>query len=263
MNLGKIEGQFPVHNSLIYAAADRIYFDTYARPLIVSAARNVPDYAVHLHIYDPAPDQLQWASLQPNLTVTWEVIDQKSLKRAAKTWPHKVIDHVRQAEMQKKSKTLSPGDFADLMYRTYCACVRFIRLDQILNSQTTCLSIDVDGLIRKPFSLEFDSKDIHLYEKPKDGTHLAGALLFQPHTGSRKFLQTYAQELQQAILADNIYWFLDQVILDKIVPQFNKGLLPMSYIDWAMKDTSAIWSAKGKRKELQIFTRELSRYRND
>jgi hypothetical protein len=34
----------------------------------------------------------------------------------------------------------------------------------------------------------------------------------------------------------------------------------MSYIDWAMRAESAIWSAKGKRKELDIFKNEQQKY---
>jgi hypothetical protein len=34
----------------------------------------------------------------------------------------------------------------------------------------------------------------------------------------------------------------------------------MSYIDWAMRGESAIWSAKGKRKELEIFKEEQRKY---
>jgi hypothetical protein len=34
----------------------------------------------------------------------------------------------------------------------------------------------------------------------------------------------------------------------------------MSYIDWAMREDSAIWSAKGKRKELEIFKKEQDKY---
>ena len=34
----------------------------------------------------------------------------------------------------------------------------------------------------------------------------------------------------------------------------------MSYIDWAMKSDSAIWSAKGKRKELDVFKQEQRKY---
>jgi hypothetical protein len=50
------------------------------------------------------------------------------------------------------------------------------------------------------------------------------------------------------------------LILDQLVPLYQKGLLPMSYIDWAMRDESAIWSAKGKRKELEIFKEEQRKY---
>jgi hypothetical protein len=59
---------------------------------------------------------------------------------------------------------------------------------------------------------------------------------------------------------DDLYWFLDQIVLDQLVPQYHKGLLPMSYIDWAMRNESAIWSAKGKRKELEIFKQEQRKY---
>jgi hypothetical protein len=116
-------------------------------------------------------------------------------------------------------------------------------------------------LVRAPFNYELGPADFYLYEKPKDGTHLAGAILFNGHPGSHKFLQQYGQAMREAIERNDIYWFLDQVVLDQLVPKFNKGLLPMSYIDWAMRPESAIWSAKGKRKELEIFRQEQNRYR--
>jgi hypothetical protein len=78
--------------------------------------------------------------------------------------------------------------------------------------------------------------------------------------GTHEFLQKYAQQLRLSIQADDIYWFLDQVLLDQLVPIYRKGLLPMSYIDWAMRDESAIWSAKGKRKELDVFKQEQRKY---
>jgi hypothetical protein len=34
----------------------------------------------------------------------------------------------------------------------------------------------------------------------------------------------------------------------------------LTYIDWHMSPTSAIWSAKGKRKHLEIFVQELKKY---
>ena len=66
---------------------------------------------------------------------------------------------------------------------------------------------------------------------------------------------------RSSINEDDLYWFLDQFILDILVPKYHKGLLPMSYIDWAMRPESSIWSAKGKRKELDIFKQEQNKYK--
>jgi hypothetical protein len=263
MIINSLQGQYPDAEYLLYAAADRVYFDLYAKPLIVSAYRNTPQYRVHIHIYDPTDEQLNWSKLQPNLTVSWESVDHDFLKKTAGHWHARSnLSNNRQLEMQKKSQTLVPQDFLKLVCNTYYACTRFIRLQQLFRAGMTCLSLDVDGLIRKNFSMQFDTKDIYLYEKPKDHTHLAGALLFQSHVGSQNFLNEYADQLTQSVNQGDLYWFLDQIVLDKLVPQYQKGLLPMSYIDWAMKPDSAIWSAKGKRKELLMFTEELKKYRS-
>jgi hypothetical protein len=84
--------------------------------------------------------------------------------------------------------------------------------------------------------------------------------LFNGTAGAHEFLQGYAQQLRASMSQNDLYWFLDQVLLDQLVPQYRKGLLPMSYIDWAMRDESAIWSAKGKRKELEVFKQEQRKY---
>lgn len=262
MILNSLEGQKPDSQYLLYAAADQIYFDLYARPLIKSAAKNCSQIPVHIHVYDPLPAQLQWASQQPNLTVTWEIVDHAGLAKIAKRWSkRKVFANERQSQMYKKSQLVDHCEFQKLINNTYYACVRFVRLAEILPPYTTCLSLDVDGLVRSGFSMDLPEQDIYCYEKPKDGTHLAGALLFQPHVGSRQFLSEYAELIRQAVVNGDLYWFLDQVTLDHLIPQYRKGLLPMSYIDWAMRPNSAIWSAKGRRKDLEIFKRESAKYR--
>jgi hypothetical protein len=162
--------------------------------------------------------------------------------------------------MYKKGRTLSIENFNLLVRQTYYACARFIRLAELIRPGQRCLAIDVDGLIRASFEHRLGSADFYLYEKPKDGTHLAGAILFNGTAGSHEFLQQYADQLRASIAKNDLYWFLDQLILDQLVPNYHKGLLPMSYIDWAMRPESAIWSAKGKRKELDIFKQEQKKY---
>ena len=89
---------------------------------------------------------------------------------------------------------------------------------------------------------------------------MAGAILYTPKATAVQFIKELAQVIRHEIEQDNIYWFLDQHSLDSVIAKYNKGLLPISYVDWRMQSDSAIWSAKGKRKELEIFKQELRKY---
>jgi len=254
-------GNLDQPNFFIYAAADATYFDHHARPLINSVLTHTPDIGVHVHIYDPRPDQLEFCRSRTGVSVSHEVLDPVQFNKVTACWLKRTeFANDRQRQMYKKGQTLGAEGLNLLVRQTYYACTRFIRLAELVRPGQRCLAIDVDGLVRAPFEHQLGMADFYLYEKPKDGTHLAGALLLNGTAGTHEFLQKYASQLRLSIEQDDIYWFLDQVLLDRLVPQYHKGLLPMSYIDWAMRDDSAIWSAKGKRKELDIFKNEQQKY---
>lgn len=258
MNIPELQGNLSHSNFFIYAAADPVYFDSYARPLIKSIQANAPNYGCHIHIYNPRPDQLEFCQ-RHSVSHTWEQVT--GFDQVAQKWlTRSVFNNERQRQMYSKGQTMGIAQLRQLVANTYYACMRFVRLAQILPQGQKCLSLDVDGLVRRKFSHELGNCDFYLYEKPKDHSHLAGAILFNGTNGSTDFLNQYATELRNSIDADDLYWFLDQVVLDHIVPQYKKGLLPMSYIDWSMADSSAIWSAKGKRKDLAVFVNELKKY---
>jgi hypothetical protein len=260
MNLPPLQGKLDQSKFFVYAAADSIYFDQHARPLIKSVKTHAPDIGIHLHVYDPNPQQLEFCQ-QHGASVTWEVTNPAEFETATTEWLHRTnFANDRQRQMWKKGQTGGRAELYKLIRQTYFACMRFARLAEILESGQRCLEIDVDGLVRAPFNTDLGPADFYLYEKPKDGTHLAGAILFNGQPGSHDFLQTYGQAMRENIQRNDIYWFLDQVILDELVPRYQKGLLPMSYIDWAMRAESAIWSAKGKRKELEVFKQEQRKY---
>ena len=263
MILPPLQGTLNQSDFFIYAAADTVYFDTHGRALINSVAANAPNLGMHIHIYDPRPDQLEFCMQRPRISATWEHTNPREFEHATDHWQaRKEFANDRQRQMFKKGQTGYRADLTRLIKQTYYACMRFARLAEILPTGLRCLEIDVDGLIRASFNIDLGNADFYLYEKPKDGTHLAGAILFNGQPGSHAFLQAYGQAMRDAIERNDIYWFLDQVVLDQLVPQYRKGLLPMSYIDWAMRADSAIWSAKGKRKELEIFKREQAKYRS-
>lgn len=261
MMLPPLQGSLSQDRFFIYAAADSIYFDLHARPLIKSVLSNTPNYGIHIHIYDPRQDQIEFCNLYPGVSCTYEYTDDSTFDQVCSYWQTRTnLTNERQQQMAKKGRTFGPIELKKLIKQTYYACMRFVRLAEILQPGQRCLSIDVDGLVRGQFTVELGDADFYLYEKPKDGTHLAGALLFNGKLESHAFLQEYAAALKTNIEQQELYWFLDQLILDQLVPKYRKGLLPMSYIDWAMKEGSPIWSAKGKRKELEIFKQEQRKY---
>ena len=261
MKLPPLLGNLDQSKFFVYAAADTVYFDLHARPLINSITANTPNHGVHIHIYNPTLDQIEFCRSRPNVTCTYETLEDQGFQQAADYWlTRSTFSNDRQQQMHKKGQKLGRDELLKLIRQTYYACGRFVRLAELLRPGQRCLSIDVDGLVRRPFTDQLGLEDFYLYEKPKDGTHLAGAILFNGTAGSHDFLQEYAQQLRASIDQNDLYWFLDQFILDQLVTKYHKGLLPMSYIDWAMRDESAIWSAKGKRKELDIFKQEQQKY---
>jgi len=259
MIMPPLQGKLSQEGFFIYAAADEIYFDLYAKTLVNSVLQNT-DYNIHIHIYNPRQDQINFCNKE-RVSCTYEYVDITVFEKVRDLWYQRTnFANDRQRQMRKKGDIEGPEKLLTLVKQTYFACARFIRLAEIKNLNQQCLSIDVDGLVRKSFSFDLGSADFYLYEKPKDGTHLAGAILISSLLESDKFIQEYALQLKTCIEQDDIYWFLDQFILDQIVIKYKKGLLPMSYVDWAMRSESAIWSAKGKRKELAIFKQEQAKY---
>ena len=261
MNIPTLQGNLDQSGFFLYAVADTVYFDLHARPLINSIATNTPEHGVHVHIYDPRPDQIEFCRSRPGVSCTFEHTDAGEFQRVAQAWLSRTgFANERQNQMYKKGQKFTGEEFVKLVRATYFACMRFVRLAQLMRPGQRCLEIDVDGLVRAPFDTYLGEEDFYLYEKPKDGTHLAGAILFNGKAGSHEFLQAYGQAIRQAIEADDIYWFLDQILLDQLVPNYRKGILPMSYIDWGMRPESSIWSAKGPRKELEVFKQEQRKY---
>lgn len=275
MIIPEIHGGLHQSGFFIYAAADRVYFDLYGVPLINSVVRNT-DSGVHLHLFDPTPQQIEFCHSQPRVSVSYEYIAQDQFNGAFELWNR---DDLPEPWRSRKSKMLGLKQFSrsdDLklwLRKTYYACMRFVRLDELLTMPMRFLEIDIDGVVRSRFNTTFPNDavcDFYLYEKEKRDKitgqvrktgHLAGAILYTEKPQSRQFVHDMASRLRDEITANNLYWFLDQSVLDELVPRYRRGLLPMDYIDWRMQPHSAIWTAKGRRKDLDVFKQEIAKYR--
>jgi hypothetical protein len=258
MIITPLQGKFNQNEFFIYSAADEKYFDEFGKSLInsINANSNTP---IHFHIFNPRPDQLEFCK-NKNVSVTYEYVSIDMFKTAAKKLEELAVDQFGQ---DRKHRTLTAmakgGDVSVLerMLKTYYACARFIRLAESVKSSQKLFAIDVDAIVRSPIKLLPDDADIYIH---KNKQFLAGGLYLNGTDASYKFLKEYKDLLMVSIQHDIIYWSLDQDILDNIVPSYLYKELPRSYIDWNMLPTSIIWTAKGKRKDLEVFKQEKLKY---
>lgn len=264
MNLPAIQGTLEQKDFFFYVAADSVYFQRFGIALVNSIERNT-GYGIHVHLYDPTPNDLDFCSKHTRVSYTWENLLPDQFDSTLAFWSRSDLPEPYLSRRNKMLGLKQFTDSADLskwLRKTYFACMRFVRMAEFITEPRRFLEIDIDGLVRKDFLTKFyddEQFDFYLYEKKKGG-HLAGAILYTDKNATAEFIKSMAGSIRAEIEKDNIYWFLDQHILDQTISGYRRGLLPISYIDWHMQPDSAIWSAKGKRKELEVFQREQQRY---
>ena len=259
-----------VHGSLkqsryhIYTACDSEYFSSFGRTLINSIHTNT-DLGVHVHLFNPLPDQLEFCS-RKNISFTYETVDSGLFVTAGERWNRAALSDLEQTQLDRTRTAMRKGHDRSILERiqkTYYACARFVRLAELFAQSVPVLSVDVDAVVRAtPVALS-DQHDFYIHQiTGRKARILAGGVFLNPTAGSQDFLNAYAAEITQYLNNDYIYWGLDQDILDRVVPMFNYGQLPGEYIDWNMLPNSYIWTAKGTRKELLSFVNESARYKS-
>jgi len=133
MMLPPVQGSLSQEKFFIYAAADSVYFDIHARPLIKSVLTNAPNLGIHLHIYDPRLDQIEFCNAHPGVSCSYEYLDDQEFDLVCNYWQTRTTyDNARQAQMGKKGRTNGPAELKRLIKQTYYACNRFIRLAELL-----------------------------------------------------------------------------------------------------------------------------------
>jgi hypothetical protein len=122
-------------------------------------------------------------------------------------------------------------------------------------------AIDIDAIVRTNLPMLDNSRDFFIhYISGKRARYLAGGLYLTGNSNGYDFLKEYANVLKNNIETDNLYWGIDQDALTDLVPRYHWSNLPMEYIDWNMQQHSYIWTAKGTRKDLEIFVNEQQKY---
>lgn len=263
MLLPPLLGNLDQSGFFIYAVADHNYFNDFGPSLINSVLQNTK-YCIHLHLYNPSPEQIKYCRSQDRVSITYEYAPEELFANAAKFWetvpsdPELADRHRRILTAMKKGKDTS---IQQRIQRTYFASARFIRLQQLIRPNNKFLAIDIDAVVRGNLPELDNSRDFYIHHiAGKKARYLAGGLYLTGNTRGYDFLKEYSDILKQNIVSDNLYWGIDQDVLLDLVPQYRWSNLPMEYIDWEMKNNSYIWTAKGTRKDLEVFINEQKKY---
>jgi hypothetical protein len=179
MILESIKGKIGLTGNFFYFAADTIYFENFGKALLKSLKIHAAWANLHVHLYNPTQSQLVWCD-DKNVSVSYESVDP-----------------------------------LDKEFSTLCACIRFIRIAEIFDPTARIMSFDCDVIANRPISQDMflDSTTHSRVTVKKNGRSLASAIAVGPDN----FRYYYRDALLDKFLKNEIYWFLDQDILDELI----------------------------------------------
>lgn len=218
----KIENK--LNGNFFYFAADSKYLDLYGKALALSLQEQAPWATIHIHIYNPTDEQKSWCK-ERNVSFSEEEVN---------------INHPE--------------------FRTLCACLRFIRVPEIFNDYSRIISFDCDVLANNKIPKEkfLDSTNSSAVTIRKGNKTLASAISF----GLDNFRHEYSTRLKENFEKDNIYWFLDQHVLDQMNVEGKIKQLNPEWTSTKMTPDRMIWTAKGNRKTEKVQYVDLLNYYN-
>ena len=263
MILPSLHGSFNQEGFFIYTACDYVYFKEFGSTIINSIKKN-SQLGIHVHLYNPTDDQIKYCQSSEKVSVTYEYVPLDLFSVAAAKWDIVPTDEFEKSYYDRTLNAMGKSNdqtIQERIQKTYYACARFIRLAEFFPNISKVLAIDSDAIVRSNIPELPPAHDLYIHRIiGKKARFLAGGIYLNNSNNSKKFLDDYAGCLKNYIDRDYLYWGIDQDVLEYVVPSYKYGNLPLQYIDWEMKPNSYIWTAKGKRKELQIFIDEQKKY---
>jgi len=266
MDMPTLFGNLPDSDSLFYIAADENYFNDYGKAL-ANSIRTYFNLEIHFHLYNPSKETLDYCKNR-NYSVSYEYFSHQFVERAFEYYklPNRDIEINR-----RRDKMIKLGEDIEKirseLVKTYYACARFVRLHQLLTRPTYIIMLDTDSLVRKSFPLPDNQYDIHIFEKTHskhvDYTqHLASTIFYTGTLASRRLIRDHANLILEEFKKDTFYWFLDQETLDIVIQKYRKNPLLQEFVDFEFSNHSHIWCAKGPRKNLTLWHREITKFQS-
>ena len=210
MQLSLLSIKTKLDGNYFYFAADNIYFDLYGKALVLSLLDRAPWAKIHIHFFNQTTSQQLWCN-NKNITYTNETVDSSHTE-----------------------------------FKTLCACIRFVRIPEIFKDTARIMAFDCDVIVNNDIPNQKFLKDT-LVSKViirKENRSLASAVSF----GNDSARHILRKKILLNFEADNIYWFLDQDVMDEMYKEGSLSALDKDWSNSKMKQSAMIWNAKGERK---------------
>ena len=222
MKLDNLKIDKKLTGNFFFFAADNVYFDLYGKVLALSLLKHASWSKIHVHFYNQTSEQAAWCD-KKGITHTNEVLDKNHLE-----------------------------------FRTLCACIRFIRIPEIFEDTAKILSFDCDVIANKTIPQEKFLEDTSKSKVTlkKGNRALASTVTF----GDDNFRHEFRERLVHHFSIDNIYWFLDQDVLDEMIKENRLGTMFLEWTGTKMTPDRMIWTAKGDRKISRVQYQQLIDY---
>jgi hypothetical protein len=128
MIIPPLHGKLDQRGLFVYVACDQHYFTEFGKSLINSVKSN-SQLGVHIHLYNPTQDQIEYCEKQERVSVTFESVPLEMFKSAADRWNNISNDPVEQHNLKRIVTAMSKSNDVSIqerIQRTYYACARFI-----------------------------------------------------------------------------------------------------------------------------------------
>lgn len=233
---------------VVFLGCDTAYAVAHAVPFAYALDAAAPGHRLHVHLVNPAeglPEAM--VALAEDLAATALTVTEERPDLSG---------------------------FAEAERRTYYAASRFVRCAQVMEAAPAgYLVLDADSLPRRPLgeaaAALADGADLGLVVEENAPEHMrikAGAVLVAPTQAGRRFLGAVAANIAAALGAGHAPWFLDQVVLAKVLGAMRTEAVPPpsvhrfspGFLDWHFTDAGVVWTGKGPRKDADPRYRALA-----
>ena len=207
---------------------DSNYFQNWIKTLYFSIQKHAVWAHIHIHLFDPSPEDLQWLTTQ-DCTWTWENIPQEHLG-------------------------------SDLERVLYLGAARYMRIREIYTDDTVMINQDADSLMvrdlpRDEFLKSLERSWIPVAPK-REQRSLASAI----GMGSDNTRHIICDRYSAVYGTPDWIFAYDQRVMDQMLAAGEITAMDLRYTDYKFGESSYIWTGKGNRVYKKKFTQQQAKY---